>query len=223
MGRKFIRAQSGSRRVDVRLQKMRRAIRRRFPPPGTHLRVWIVFFLPWILLVAGASMAFVSYLPQVAQIDSLQFSGSVAANDTVALNFTASGYSHVAFAFEERPSCSLRAYALDTAAADLFVTSSVLPDPLTSLNCDRLQGVFSNLIALIVIDNPFAGPELNYSLRADLFLVSQPDAIWVVPGFALFLGGAVAVIARMLRSGLTQIVDDIAEEDPIPYWEQEKR
>lgn len=206
-----------------RLQKLRRTIRRRFPPPGTHPKVWVVFFVPWILLIAGAGMAFVSYLPQVAQIDSIEYSGTVAANDSVVRNFTATGYSHVAFAFEQRPSCSLRVYVLDPGAAELYLTSSVLPDPLTSLNCDRLQGVFESLIALVVIDNPFAGPALNYSLRADLFLLSQPYALWVIPGFAIFLGGAVGVIVRMLQSGLTEIVDDIGDEEPIPYWEEEKR
>lgn len=204
-------------------RRLWRAIRRRFPAPGTHPRVWAAFLIPWVLLVAGVATAFASYSLNVAIVDSLSYVGSVGANDSIAAGFNTTGYSYVEFAFQQRPSCSLRVYVLDPAGAERYVTSSILPDPSTSLNCDRQRGVFAHAIALLVFDNPFEGAGLNYSLRAHLYLVTQPYAIWVIPGFALFLGGAIAVAIRMLRSGVTEIVDDLGEDEPIPYWEDEKR
>lgn len=170
--------------------------------------------LPLVALIAGLGLGIAASVPTVQFVDTVRYEGPIGANAMVEYDFNRTGYSYGEFAFEVVPPCPLRLYVLDATAAGQYRSSSALPDPSLSLNCDRTRGTFSFDIVLLVFVNSASG-DASFAARGDLFVLTQPSAIWVVPAYLLFIAGAFGIAVRMLTGGIAKIAEDVARREEI--------
>jgi hypothetical protein len=169
---------------------------------------------PWASLVLGVVLGFAASVPSVHFLESVRFVGSVGPNTTANASFNRTGFSYASFEFESPPGCPLRVHVLEAAEAAAYLNGSGLPDGAESLNCQRTSATFGFDIVLLVFVNAFNGTE-TYALRADLFLIDQPRALWILPAYALFLLGAIAVAIRMLTGGVVSLAEAVARREEI--------
>ena len=175
-------------------------------------RDWAFVLLPWALLLAGLLLIFVSMVPEVRTADSVLFVGSLAPRELRTETVTQVGFTYAEIAFEGTPPCGVRLYVLDSRGGAEYRASGALPDPESSLNCERTSAVYQGDIDVVVFQNAFAINQ-SFAVRFDLVLVSQPNALLALPAFALFLFGGALVIMRSLHEGLVRTVEDLAEQE----------
>lgn len=180
--------------------------------PWRTPKQWALALLPWILLVAGLLLIFLSVVPEVRPIGSVQFSDSLAPGEVRNETLNRTGFTYAEIAFDTPPPCGVRVFVLDTRLALEYQASGQLPSPETSLSCERTEDVHSDDISLVVFEN-VATVAQSFSIRFDLLLVSHPYALLALPAFVLFLLGAMVVVMEMIRGGLVRIVDELAEEE----------
>lgn len=166
-----------------------------------------ILALPWICVAVGSVLAIASLLPNIAFVGTVRLSGQVGPRQVNETLFPYTGYNFADVAFEERPSCGLRLYALNLVQADAYLTSSTLPGPEGSLHCDRMRAGVEGQVVLFVITNSFNRTE-QYSYRVDLLSLSQPYAVLALPGVLLLAPGALVIAFRRLQSGVTKLVEE---------------
>jgi len=175
-------------------------------------REWSEAIVPWILAVAGVGLILWAALPEVGIADTFRLTGEVGPGLTLWTDVNRSGFSYSEARFETPPSCDLRVYVLDPEQSVRFDESGALPDFSEALTCERRTGAFGGAVARVVFHNP-SNLAIPYDVRVDLVQVSQPLGVLALPGFAIFISGAVFLIARMIVRGLTRMVDEFAERD----------
>ncbi len=169
-----------------------------------------------MVLTAGLILLLVSSVPEVRFLETVWFTETVGPGATKLVSLDLSGFTYVEGSFGGAYTCGLRVYLLDDEGTASYNASGGLPDPDSSLNCDRTRGIFLNEIASVVFENTRNGTEAP-SVRLDLFRISQPFAILVFPALIFSFSGASVVLFRLFRGGLVRIVTDLGQrEDPDP-------
>lgn len=169
-----------------------------------------VALAPWAATFLGLGLALLSLMPDIVSLDPVELTGSVGPRSDVSRGFPYTGYSFAHLDLEQVSSCALRVYVLGPEAAAAYNASSILPPPSESLQCDRAEAAFEGPIALLVFRNEFNGTE-SYRFLVRPFASRYPYALWSLVALPLLLVGSVVIAVGVMRRGIVDLVDEIAE------------
>lgn len=158
----------------------------------------------------GVTLAVLALAPSIQLANSFEATGVAAANTTSSVAVNATGFAYSEVFLRGAVACDLAVFVLNPSEALAFLQAQSLPPEY--LGCRQTHGVFEDDIALLVFDNPSDSP-IPYEVLVESVSVTQPYGVWILPASAsLALGGAIS-IRRILRRGLTGIVDELLERD----------
>lgn len=104
--------------------------------------------------------------------------------------------------------CGVFFHLLNPIEVEAFNATGALPPP--SLHCELTATTVGGDITYLVVDNERGTPS-NYTLSFRLYLLSQPNRLFVIPSLLLAVGGSAILLAILLRRSVGKLAREYLE------------